>query len=677
MTMPMLGRFALALALAAALYMVVAGWWSNRSASPRLRESVRGAAVATALSMTAAVLALEYLLLTGDYRVQAVYNHSNRALPLAYKVGALWGGDSGSVLFWGWILSLYAAFVAVRSWSREQRMTPMVVPMLGAGLVFFAGLSNAVVDPFRLVPGTPQNGAGLDPLLQNAVMTIHPPAMYTGLIGMTVPAAYVVAAVWTRVPWREWVPVVRRWMLFSWMFLGVALILGGMWAYMELGWGGYWEWDPVENAALLPWLTATAFLHALQLEEKRGLFRGWTAALGGGTFLLTLVATYITRSGVLKNSVHSFTGTGVGPYFVGWFWVAALFMAGVFWLRRDGFRDRMPLEGAFSKESVYLLINLSFSALALVVLLGTFYPVISKALLGQTVILNESFFNAMTRPFFVMLMVLMGAAPVMGWRHARWGSVMRKLTVPWAVAVGTALFTMWQGYRLPWAIVGMSAAAFAAASMLQEFGRAAAIQRRAHRIPWLSAFGRAAVSNRRRYGGYLVHLAFLLVVFGVVGSHTNATAVTETLSPGQTVTVGGYRLQYQGFANQVHAGYVTTVARVSVHRGHRHWVAWPGLSFFPGTAQPVADISIHEGWMHDLYLVLEGSPGHQQGLFEIMINPMVTWIWAGMVVLAAGTLWALSAPQGRDTAPDRPSEWDEPAARWRAPHTVLERRDPL
>ncbi len=675
MTMPWLGRMALMLALTLALYAMVVGWRLRRSEKPSWQESIRGAALAVALSMTVAVLALEYCILTGDYQVQAVYNHSDRALPFFYKIGVLWGGDSGSVLFWGWILSLYTAYVAVRGWPREPRMTPVVVPLMMAGMVFFSGLSNVAVNPFRLVAGHPSNGVGLDPLLENAVMTIHPPAMYTGLIGMTVPAAYVVAAVWNRIPWREWVPIVRRWMLFSWMLLGIALILGGMWAYMELGWGGYWEWDPVENAALLPWLTATAFLHALQLEEKRGLFRLWTAGLGVGTFLLTLVATYITRSGVLKNSVHSFTGTGVGPYFVVWFWVALIFSAIVFWTRRDMFRDRFPLEGTFSKETVYLLIDLSFSVLAAVVVLGTFYPVISKAFWGQTVVLNERFFNDMTRPFFLLLILLMGAAPVMGWRLARIGRVARGLKWPGLVGLATMLFTLIHEYRNPWAIFGMGLAAFSATSMLQEYGRAAWIQRRAHGLPLFRALARAVGSNRRRFGGYLAHLAFLLVVFGVIGSHTNATAVTQVMKPGQTVWVKGYALHYGGFENRLHRGYVTTSAAFTVRYHGKTWKAAPGLSFFSGSTQPVADISIHHGWMRDLYLVLEGSPGGQQALLEVMINPMVSWIWLGMVVLAMGTLVALTAPHGRDQSWTRPSEREGGWLAWDGIGTMTEGRD--
>lgn len=673
--MPGLGHYAILLAGLSAGYTALVGWWANRRRRGAGQESVRGAALATAVGMTAAVCVLEYLLVTGDYQVQAVYNHTDRALPLLYKLGALWGGDSGSVLFWGWILSLYTAYVAGRGWPREGRMTPMVVPLLGGLLVFFTGLSFAVVNPFRLVAGHPSNGNGLDPLLQNLVMTIHPPVMYTGLIGMAVPAAYIFSAVWLRVPWREWVPVVRRWMLFAWLCLSVAIVLGGMWAYMELGWGGYWEWDPVENASLLPWLTATAFLHALQLEEKRGMFRGWTALLGLGTFLLTLVGTYITRSGVLKNSVHSFAGTGVGPYFVTLFGVGLVLVLGVLVLRRETLHDRMPLDSTFSKEGIYLLLEVFLVAITAVVLVGTFYPVISQAVFHHTIVLTVQFFNAMTAPLFLGVVVLLGVAPVMGWRYTRWHTVGRRLWKPWAVGWVAGIYAYTQGYTGFLRVMGVVLAVFALASMVQEFYRAARLQRQAHHQAWPVALFQAVMGNRRRYGGYLAHVAFLIIVLGVIGSHTHTVVAQPTMSPGETLQIDGYAIHYQGLQTQVHPGYETTRAQLVVERGRQIITAYPGLSFFPGSAQPVADVAIHGGLMQDLYMVLEGSPGNNRALLQVMINPMVSWIWIGMYLLAAGTLLAISAPRGRDGAPARAWEFAPRPAWPRRPVWPAERRD--
>ncbi len=675
MTMVWFGRYALLLGLASASWAVLGGWAANRIGNVRWQESVRGGVLALTLCTTTAVFALEYLLMTGDYAVRAVYNHSDQALPLPYKLGALWGGDSGSVLFWGWILSLYAGWLAWRSWSREPRLVSTAVPLVGSLSIFFLLLSNFVVNPFWSVAGHPSNGVGLDPLLQNLVMTIHPPAMYTGLIGLTVPAAYTVAALWTRTPWAEWIGSVRRWTLFSWGCLSVALILGGMWAYMDLGWGGYWAWDPVENAALLPWLTATAFLHAVQLEQKRGIFRGWTASLSMGTFLLTLVATYITRSGVLKNSVHSFTGTGVGPYFVVLFWLSLLAFAGVMWSRREMLADRRPLNSGLTKEGVYLFINMTFAMVAGIVLVGTFFPVISKALVHQSVVLNVSFFNISTAPLFVLVAVLMGAAPAIRWHGIRVGPTLRQLRVPLAGGALTSAVFWLAGSRTLMDGAGAGAAGFALTSMLLEYRRAAGKERSGRRARW-AAVPAAVWRNRRKFGGYLVHMAYAVVMLGVIASHTQSVSVVKSLRPGQSIRVGGYRLRYEGLDTVLHAGYQTTEARLAVKTGHQRWVAQPGMSFFPGSHQPVAQISIHEGPLKDLYVVLEGTSGTGTILLDAMVNPLVTWIWAGMFIVSAGTLLALSHPTSRrkrGRAQDAAAGLSWPPGRF----TATEGRDPL
>lgn len=644
MTMPSLGHYALILAFMSSIYVAVGGWQANRLGSRHWAESVRGGAVAVWLALSAAVLVLEYLLVSGDYAVRAVYNHSDRALPLIYKVGALWGGDSGSVLFWGWLLSGYLAFVALWGWPREGQMTPMVVPLLAVLTTFFAGLNTFVVNPFATVAGNPQNGVGLNPLLQNAVMTIHPPVMYIGLIGMSVPAAYVMAAVWLRIPWSEWVPVVRRWMVFSWGFLSVAILLGGMWAYMELGWGGYWEWDPVENASLLPWLLATAFLHSLQLEEKRGIYRWWTAFLGMGTFLLTLVGTYITRSGVLKNSVHSFAGTGIGPYFVGLFWLSVASILGVMICRRDMLRDRGQMDGLLSKESLYLLMNVVLSGLTAVVLFGTFYPVISKALFNQTIVLSVNFFNSLTSPLFVVLVLLMGLAPVLGWRQTALKRALRQWSGPFVVGLFAAGIAYWRGVRTPFGTAGVLAIGFTLAMLVREYLRAVRMTQRNASQSWWKAGWRTLMWDRRRYGGYLAHVAFLLIALGVIGSHTGNVLIKPVMLPGQTIHVGNYTIHYLGFSNIAHEGYQTTQANLSVVSGHTMHIAHPGLSFFPGSAQPVANIAILSGVWQDLYVVLLGSPGGGRALLQVFVNPMVSWIWMGMYVLALGTIMAFSAP---------------------------------
>jgi cytochrome c-type biogenesis protein CcmF len=557
-------------------------------------------------------------------------------------------------------------------------MTPVVVAVLSGLLIFFTGLSNFVVSPFRLFPVDPANGAGLDPLLQNLVMTIHPPAMYIGLIGLAVPAAYVLAALWTRVPSGVWIPVIRRWTLFAWLFLSAAIVLGGMWAYMELGWGGYWEWDPVENASLMPWLVATAFLHSLQIEERRGMLRMWTMSLGIGAFLMTLIGTYITRSGVLKNSVHSFTGTGVGPYFVVLFWVAVAASLLVFYFRRDQLQDKIALDNIFSKEGIYLLLNMLFTAIAGVVLFGTFYPIISKAFLGNTAVLTVHFFNSLTAPLFMALILLLGTAPVIGWRNARVKQVVRGLWIPWVLALALGVFAFIHGFRSLLAFAAIVVTAFGALSMVQEYIRAVRARVKANgTVGWVKAMGGTLWRNRRRYGGYLAHIAFVMIAAGIVGSHTNAVSVIRTLKPGESVSVRGYHLVYQGMTLRERAGYELTQADIQVSRNHWHGRARPGLEFFPGTAQPVATVSIKPGFMQDLYMVLDGSPGNNKAVLQVFINPMVSWIWIGMYILVAGTLVAMSASSYRDAAPVRGWEIGMPTEKESrvSPGMAIEGRD--
>ncbi|OLZ10725.1 cytochrome C assembly protein [Sulfobacillus thermosulfidooxidans] len=648
MTMPELGRYALFLAGGSSIYILVIGSWNRRIGSARLTESMRGAVLALALALTTAVLTLEYLLVTGNYTIQAVYNHSDRALPLLYKIGALWGGNSGSVLFWAWILSLYTAVVAVRvRW--QDPLTSLSILYLSGLLLFFTGMSNLVVNPFRILGGHPRDGAGLDPLLQNVVMSIHPPTMYVGLIGMAVPAAVMMAALWTRTPMEQWIGMVRRWTLFAWMFLSAAIVLGGMWAYMELGWGGYWEWDPVENASLMPWLLATAFLHSLQAQEKRGILRAWTAVLAVGSFLLTLVGTYITRSGILKNSVHSFTGTGVGPYFLALLILIGLATLFILWSRQEELQQGSVEDSSvltWSKEIIYRLVNVLFSAIAVIVLFGTFYPVLSQALTGTTIILTQEYFNRLTVPLFLILAVLLGVAPATGWRRTQFIRFWHQLRKPVAVALALGILAYLSGFHAMMAWLAMMVVGFASTSMIQEFVRAAKDRQKAQHLGWHRSLAQAISHNRRRYGGYLAHMAFLLIIFGVAGSHTHNIKVTTTLKPHQHLVLGGYDIAYQGMSLATGPGYQMVQANLLVHYHARQFREQPALAFFPGSAEPVAKVAIHGGWMKDLYCVFEGSPGHQAAILHIFINPFVRFIWTGMYILIGATLLSLG---GRTT----------------------------
>lgn len=621
------------MAFCVALYTSTAALLAHRRQRVRLRESARGAAAATALCYSVAVLALEYLLVSGDYQVRAVYNHTNGTMPLVYKMAALWGGNSGSVLFWGWLLSLCVLWIAWRGFGgRSNRLSLQTMALLSAQLGFFAGLSCWSVNPFSPVLGSPTNGVGLDPLLLNPVMILHPPAMYTGLVALGVPTALLASALWHRAPGSEWLPLVRRWLLFSWTGLSAALILGGMWAYWELGWGGYWEWDPVENAALLPWLAATAGLHGLNLVQRRRGALGWPAAAIASAFLLSLMGTYITRSGVLKNSVHAFTGTGLGPYFLVLFGGAAFLILGLFWVRRD----LLWTTGGWVRAAfTYRTLFQSFSAIAVIVLVGTFFPVISQMVGRQSVVLTQRFFNTATVPFFLVVVVALGLAPLVTEGSSGEHLAPTRIRAPVMGGVAAAAFSLAWGYRNPLAIVSLGATGFA----VVPWGREGLLAVRSGLARW----------GRRRLGSALVHLGFLLAVVGIVGSHTNAQAVTERLWPGQGMRIEGYQVQYRRLLSHSTPGVTRLSALLRVSRDGQHFWVSPGLSFFDGMVQPVADVSIRQGLMQNLYLVLEATTSHNGAILEVMVNPMVTWIWLALPLTVLGSLLAWLGGVGPET----------------------------
>lgn len=632
-----------------------AGWmgWAairaERTQDWRWRESARGAALAVALVLTAVVLTLEYALVTQNYAVAAVYFHTNATLPMVFRVGALWGGDSGSILFWAWILSLYTAFAAWWDAEHYPRLGNLALGVLSGLLLFFIGVDLWRTNPFRIIPGQPTNGSGLDPLLQNLVMVLHPPAMYVGLIGMSLPFAYVMAALWLRQSGTEWIPLVRRRMLFAWMLLSVALVLGGMWSYMVLGWGGYWEWDPVENAAFLPWIVSTVFLHMIQVDLRRHRVQWWTAGSAIGAYLLTLLGTYITRSGVLKNSVHSFVGSGLGPPFMGFFWVVLVGSLALVWLRRDVLGGGAARDTA--REDLLQWFAVLMGILAIVILYGTLYPILSKALWGTAVVYQVGWYNVVTTPLFLVILVLLGLSPFARWQPGL--KVGRSWGILTAGAVLGAVFGVVVEHAAGVAPIGaFVASGFALASIAQDIGHTLRVNRGASSsgasVPHL------LLSRRRTLGVQVVHLAFVLMALGVIGSHTHPIQTTVQMRPGQTVTVGGYRVTYAGLDRVNSPGRQLVQARLYVTgAGLQQQLITAGDTVFTGSSQPVANVAIESGLMQDLYVVL--AAWGQQGVaqVDIMVNPMVSWIWIGMYILMAGTLLMLTR-----TEPLRATEGD-------------------
>ena len=643
--MAQLGQYLLYLALAMSLYGALSNWFGRG----RWAASARGAVWALALVNSGAVLVLLYLLVTSDFRVAYVVNHTDRSLALPYKLAALWGGDAGSLLFWVWILSLYAAYLV---WSaRRRELLPQALGVLAGIAVFFQVLLVAAAPPFAQLAQAQPDGLGLNPLLENPMMLVHPPTLYLGYVGMAVPFAYGVAALWHRRRDSDWLRLTRRWTVVAWLFLSVGIVLGGMWAYVELGWGGYWEWDPVENASFMPWLTATAFLHTAVVAERRRSLKTWTFALLFITFFLTIFGTFLTRSGLIA-SVHAFSGTKVGPYFI-WFLVLVVLGVGaLLWARWDLLRGERPLEGAASREAAVALVALVLLGATVLTLIGTLSPILSDIGSKQQVTVNPAFFSAAVVPLLVAVVLIMGAGPLLKWRDTPGRALWERFRLP--VAAGGVMFLvlMLTGIHRAGMVAGGTAAAFLITGVAQAlvWGVRGRMRGRGEGV------GRALVglvgADRRRWGGYLVHVAVAVLMVGVAASTLYTQETTQNLAPGHSLNIAGYRLTYHHLDSRVHGHHLEVYAPLAVSDGARPLGTMTPREFFlPGQTTPdYARVAIRGGWLRDVYVILGWDPKNSGSVatVRVLVEPLVSWIWIGLYLLAAGGVFALSAPARRD-----------------------------
>ncbi|HEY8531084.1 MAG TPA: heme lyase CcmF/NrfE family subunit, partial [Limnochorda sp.] len=594
---------------------------------------------------------LVWALLTAQFGFRYVAGHTSLSLSPFYRVTALWSGQEGSLLFWLWILATYTALVARRTpWEARHLLVPAAFT-LSAVAAFFALLVSRVASPFTVLAPAPADGIGLNPLLQNIWMALHPVFLYLGYVGLAVPFAFSIASLVTGDVGEIWVRTIRRWSLAGWLFLSTGILFGARWAYEELGWGGYWGWDPVENASFVPWLTATAFLHSIVMQEKRGLLKRWNQVLIQATFALTILGTFITRSGIL-TSVHAFVESDVGPYFTGFLALVIGACVGLLIRRWGELRDDRAIVSLASKESSFLFNNLVFAAAAFAVLWGTLFPLIS-ALFGVQVTVGPPYFNRVTGPLFVGMLLLMGLAPLLSWSRLTPAVVRRNLPVPVAAAAGTGAVLAVAGVRELGVLVAWSLAALVAVAVLVEVARGVQV-----RLARGEGIGRAVIqllrANPRRYGGYLVHVAIVLIAVGVVSSQAYQTRQVFSMEVGQTAAVGPYRLEFQGLEERMEGPVRRVTANLLVREeGRTLGLLRPEKRYFPGFADregPTSETAIYSRPGGDLYVVLSGWDdfGATAG-FIAYYTPLVSWIWAGGLLLVAGTLFALW-PRRRDAA---------------------------
>ncbi len=640
---PGLGRGLILLSLLAATAGALVGFASARRPSVAGWAWTRRLAYVYAASMIAANLLMVYALLARDFSVSYVAHVGSRAVPNWVAVVSLWSSLEGSILFWGLVLGLYIGGATYTNRDRHPEYMPWATGVWLACAAFFSFLVAGPAQPFLTIPSPPTDGPGPNPLLQNhLLMVIHPPLLYAGYVGMTIPFGLAAAAVLTGRLGHDFLRPLRTWLMLPWAFLTVAIVLGGWWAYEVLGWGGYWAWDPVENASFLPWLTATAAFHSALLMERKGVLKGWTVTLILATFLLTILGTFMTRSGVF-NSVHSFTQSAIGPTILVFLAAATLFCVGLLATRVDRLAPEGGLEPSVSRDTAFLLNNLLFVLLTFTVLVGTVFPLVVEATRGTQMSVGRPYFDRMAVPIGVALLFLMGIGPALPWGRASRVQMRQALLPPLAAAgVFTALGLL-AGVRHPWTLVALFCGGYTAQVTLGELWLPVARRMRAHGEGLGAAVSGVQGRARRRVAGYLVHAGAVLALVAVAVSSTEGITTEVQVARGEAVTLGPYTLTFQGVDQLSEPHREAVVANVAVRRGDRDLgLLQPRMNYYASQREPIGTPAVRSSLRHDLYLsVLNIDPeGRSIGL-HAMINPMVVWLWIATLVMGLGGLLGL------------------------------------
>jgi cytochrome c-type biogenesis protein CcmF len=640
---PELGRAALVVALGLAVYAAAGGALAARRRRRRLAVSAQNALFAAFGATLVAAVVLVAALLRRDLSFVYVAQHISRDLPIPYTISAFWGGQEGSLLLWLLVLTgLGSAAVATGRRAGED-VVAWTVPVLGGVASFFALLLVALESPFQ-TQTAPLEGAGMTPSLQNPYMMAHPPMLYLGYVGLAIPWAFAMGALLARRADERWIVATRRWTLLAWAFLGVGQLLGAKWAYEEVGWGGYYAWDPVENAALMPWLAATAFLHSVMIQEKRGMLRVWNVVLVTLAFGLSLFGTFITRSGVV-NSIHSFAQGPIGAWFVAFIALVVGFSLYLTFTRLPMLRSKTRLESLVSREATFLYNNLLLVAFCLTILWGVLFPIVSEAVRGEQRTIGPAYYNFFLKSFGLPLLLLMGIGPLIAWRRASLRALGRTFLWPIgaAVVVGIALLALGAGSS-PIGLIAYTFCAFVLASIVLEFARGTRARKALGAPGWWAAFAQLVANNRRRYGGYIVHAAIVLLVIGVVGSSLFQTVRERSLKPGQTMTAGQYTLAYRTLEQRQAANAQEERAVLAVSRDGRDLgTIEPGKNLYPVEQQASNEVAIRSDPLtgEDLFVIADQIDGNGTVYFKVFVKPLVNFVWLAGLVFVLGALVAM------------------------------------
>jgi cytochrome c-type biogenesis protein CcmF len=645
---PELGHGALTVALGLAVWGATAAALAGRTGRPALLASAQHAALGVFTLVSACFALLVWAFLTFDFTVRYVAMNTNRGTPFYYRITAVWGALEGSIVLWAWMLGLFTLIVILRHRENARELYPWVLAVMLGVLAFFLLVMTVPAPPFQRLDPVPADGRGLNPLLEDTGMITHPLALYLGFTGFTVPFAFAMAALLTGRTGEAWLGLTRRWTLVAWYFLSLGLLIGGWWSYHVLGWGGYWAWDPVENAAFMPWLTGTAFLHSVMVQERRRLLRLWNLSLVILTFALTLFGTFLTRSGVIA-SVHAFTQGTIGAFFLGFLALVLLLALGLLAWRWDRLSSDGQLDAVVSRESTFLLNNVLLVAAAFTVFFGTVFPLLSEAVRGVKVSVGAPFFNQVNVPLFLGLLFLMGVGPLIAWRRASRDNLRRNFLGPVAIGVVAAAVVSLLGVGSTLAVLALGLTGFVLATIALDLWRATRARLRTgeRALPALVGLLRR---HNRRYGGFAVHFGVLVIVVGVTGSQAWSVQTETTLRRGESVELAGYRVQFEGLAATEESNHFKVAGTFSVTNGRGRDVLRPAKKFYPQEQSPIAYVDYRLGLTEDVYLVLgDFARDGSQATVKLQVNRLVSWIWLGGLVLTLGTALSL-LPERRRAA---------------------------
>ena len=646
---PIAGGAALNLAFGFSILTVVTLIIFTRSGDQRLFWVGQRLSLSVSFFVFMATFILSYQLIISNFDIDYVARYTSLETPTMYKISALWAGQSGSLLFWLFILSIFATITVIQNQNKHHGLMPWVIITLAVIQMFFLVLTNFITNPFMPTDAdfVVANGNGLNPLLQNVTMAIHPPTLYLGYVGFSVPFAFAFSALMNKDTSSLWIQSIRRWSLVAWLFLSMGIILGGWWAYQELGWGGYWAWDPVENASFMPWLTATAFIHSIIIQEKKDMLRVWNMVLIILTFTLCIFGTFLTRSGVM-SSVHSFTASSLGPIFLSFVFIIMIVSFGMMFFRKNDLRSPRKMESFTSRESGFLFNNMVFVVMCFSVFWGTLFPVISEAVRGTKITVGPPFFNQLNIPIGLVLLALTGIGPLLAWRKTGKQNLIRNFTFPiLSGLVGAAIF-LFLGYK-GYVVISFSLCTFVTATISAEFLRGIKARTKKFNETVFIALGRMMSKNRSRYGGYVVHLGIVLMFVGFTG-HAFDKEKEFSLMVGESDHVASYEFELIKMSEAERPNHYAWISelRVTDHTGQFVTILRPEKRVYfhknpdVNKRQPHSELDIYSTMNKDIYSIFSAVDNENGVAFiKIMVNPLVRWVWIGGYILVIGTVIAM------------------------------------